>query len=87
MSAFTASCPFEIGDKVRDTNGHILTITDIASVHYLKKQTVEFFYEFDNSGKYQRIEQLPSGGGLENNVHPDVRGLYGNDAPVSRQIL
>jgi hypothetical protein len=42
FSAFSAVCPFEIGDKARDISGNVLEITDIASVHYLKKQTVEF---------------------------------------------
>jgi hypothetical protein len=56
FSAFSASCPFEIGDKIRDIYGNVLEITDIASVHYLKKQTVEFMYEFNNSGQYKAIE-------------------------------
>jgi hypothetical protein len=56
FSAFSAFCPFEIGDKVRDISGNVLEITDIASVHYLKKQTVEFMYEFNNSGQYKTIE-------------------------------
>jgi hypothetical protein len=56
FAAFNAYCPFEIGDKVKDNRGRVLTITDIASVYYLKKQTVEFIYEFDNSGKYQAIK-------------------------------
>jgi hypothetical protein len=56
FSAFSAFCPFEIGDKVRDISGNVLEITDIASVHYLKKQTVEFTYEFNNSGQYRAIK-------------------------------
>jgi hypothetical protein len=56
FSTFSARCPFEIGDKVKDISGNVLEITDIASVHYLKKQTVEFMYEFNNSGQYKAIE-------------------------------
>jgi hypothetical protein len=59
FSAFTAQCPYEIGDTVKDVSGNVLTITDIASVHYLKKQSVEFMYEFDYSGKYKKIAALP----------------------------
>ena len=59
FSAFTAQCPYEIGDTVKDVSGNVLTITDIASVHYLKKQSVEFMYEFDYSGKYKKIVALP----------------------------
>jgi hypothetical protein len=53
--AFSASCPFEIGDQVIDMNGKTHTITDIASVHYIKKEKVEFIYELDNSGEYRGI--------------------------------
>jgi hypothetical protein len=59
FAAFTAHCPYEIGDKVKDVSGNVLTITDIASVHYLKKQSVEFLYEFDDSGKYKKIAPVP----------------------------
>jgi hypothetical protein len=68
FAAFNAYCPFEIGDKIKDNRGRILTITDIASVHSLKKQTVEFIYEFDNSGKYQAIK-------IDVNIHsPSFQG-------------
>jgi hypothetical protein len=56
FSAFSAFCPFEIGDKVKDISGNVLEITDIASVHCLKKQTVGFVYEFNNSGQYMDID-------------------------------
>jgi hypothetical protein len=59
FSTFTAQCPYEIGDKVKDVLGNVLTIMDIASVHYLKRQSVEFMYEFDNSGKYKKIAPFP----------------------------
>jgi hypothetical protein len=61
FSAFAARCPYEIGDMVKDISGNVLTITDIAGIHCLKNQTVEFMYEFDNSGKYKKIEALPPG--------------------------
>jgi hypothetical protein len=57
FAAFNAYCPFEIGDKVKDNRERTLTITDIATIHYLKKQTVEFIYKFDNSGNYQAIKR------------------------------
>jgi hypothetical protein len=59
FSAFTARCPYEIGDVIKDIYGNVLTITDIASVHYLKNQSVEFLYEFDNSGKYKKLQTVP----------------------------
>jgi hypothetical protein len=55
FSAFNAFCPFEIGDKVKNLNGKILAITDIAVVHYVRLKKVDFMYEFDNSEKYQGI--------------------------------
>jgi hypothetical protein len=55
FSAFNAICPFEIGDKVKNLDDKILTITDIAVVHYVRQKKVDFMYEFDNSGKYQGI--------------------------------
>lgn len=40
MRAFNATCPFEIGDKIRDVaTGAQRTITDIVCVHYIKKWT------------------------------------------------
>jgi hypothetical protein len=61
LSAFNAFCPFELGDKVRDISGAEHTITDIASIHSLKKQTVEFVYEFDNCGQYRGLKTLERG--------------------------
>jgi hypothetical protein len=55
FSAFNALCPFEIGDRVKNLDGKILTITDIAVIHYVRLKKVDFMYEFDNSGKYQGI--------------------------------
>jgi hypothetical protein len=56
LSSFNAFCPFELGDKVRGISGTEHTITDIASIHSLKKQTVEFVYEFDNCGQYRGLK-------------------------------
>ena len=56
LAAFTATCPYEIGDKLKTDDGNICTITDIACIHYLKYGTVEFRYELDNSGKYISFE-------------------------------
>lgn len=55
-AAFSARCPFEIGDKVQDgRTGAVHTITDIACIHYLKAGRVEFRYELNNSGQYIEI--------------------------------
>jgi hypothetical protein len=62
FSAFTAQCPYEIGDRIKDVSGNVLTITDIAAFHSLKNQSVEFLYEFDNSGKYKKIAPVPVSG-------------------------
>jgi hypothetical protein len=56
FSDFNAVCPFEIGDKVKGISGAVFTITDIATIYYLKKQTVEFMYELDNFGLYESVE-------------------------------
>jgi len=77
VAAFNAVCPFEIGDKVYvlgqrmaswpgelPTNEKAKTITDIATVHFLKNGGIEFLYEFDNSGKYERIALQKSNKGV-----------------------
>lgn len=44
MTTFNATCPFEIGDKIRDAvTGAQRTITDIACVHYIKAGRIDFF--------------------------------------------
>jgi hypothetical protein len=62
FSAFNAFCPFEIGDKVKNLDGKILTITGIAVIHYVGLKKVDFMYEFDNSGKYRGIKMDEQGG-------------------------
>lgn len=62
---FNAFCPFEIGDKIRDTTGGIYEITDIACVHYVRTGKVEFRFELNHSGKYAPIEVQ--------NAPPEVR--------------
>lgn len=63
MAAFSAKCPYEIGDKIQvikevHTGGRkqymteYATITDIACTHYLKSGEVLFTYEPDGSGTY-----------------------------------
>ena len=64
VAAFSAKCPFEIGDKVvileaagenkeriryTERSG---VITDIACTHYLRANRVLFTYELDRSGEY-----------------------------------
>ena len=53
---FSAFCPLEIGDKIRDTTGKLHTITDIACVHYVRTGKVEFRFELDRSGQYAPID-------------------------------
>lgn len=53
MTTFNATCPFEIGDKIRDAvTGAQRTITDIACVHYIKAGRIDFLFELDNSGRF-----------------------------------
>lgn len=53
-SGFIATCPFELGDRIQCGEKQA-AITDIIAVHSLKKGSVTFLYEFDNSGKAQEI--------------------------------
>ena len=47
---FVASCPFEIGDKIRaGKRAHI--ITDIVCMHHVKSGEIKFLYELDDSRK------------------------------------
>jgi hypothetical protein len=55
--AFNAFCKFEVGDKVQDMAGSVMTITDIACINYVRDRKVEFRYEFDNNQKYALIEE------------------------------
>lgn len=59
LASFNAKCPFEIGDIIVISDGIRKiesTITDIACTHYVKSGNIQFFYEFNNSGKYAVIE-------------------------------
>ena len=56
QAQFNAFCPFEIGDKIRNTAGEVHTITDIACIHYVRTGKVEFRIELDCSGRYAPIE-------------------------------
>lgn len=59
MTAFNATCPFEIGDRIRDAvTGAQRTITDIACVHYVKSGRIDFLFELDNSGKFVVLAKL-----------------------------
>lgn len=71
IATFQAKCPYEIGDRmivervheiVRTQNGweprisrKMATITDIATVHYVKTGKVVFKYEFNHSGEYVEL--------------------------------
>ena len=64
MAAFSAKCPYEIGDRVvvievagTNENGVMYTqregvITDIACTHFQRENRVLFTYELDGSGEY-----------------------------------
>ena len=64
VAAFSAKCPYEIGDKIqvittagKNKNGALYmttyaTITDITCTHYLRSGRVLFTYELDGSGEY-----------------------------------
>ena len=64
MAAFSAKCPYEIGDRVvvlevagKNENGvmymqRVGVITDIACTHYIKTGKIIFTYELDGSGEY-----------------------------------
>ena len=51
LATFTATCPYEIGDKVNH-NDVIKEITDICCMHFVKTGLVDFVYELDDCGKY-----------------------------------
>ena len=74
VAAFSAKCPFEIGDKVvileaagenkeriryTERSG---VITDSACTHYIKTGEVVFTYELNGSGIYERIKTLKEAG-------------------------
>lgn len=72
MTAFNAVCPYEIGDRIKvaipipaeeAADGKmfsvgVATITDIACTHYVKKGTIIFTYELDNSGHYAQLMDI-----------------------------
>ena len=74
MAAFSAKCPYEIGDRVvvleaagRNENGGMYTqregvITDIACTHYVKTGKIIFTYELNGSGRYERIMTIKEAG-------------------------
>jgi hypothetical protein len=51
FAQFVAKCPLELGDWVV-LEGAAVQVTDILTVHSLKNGTVEFAFEYNNSGKY-----------------------------------
>ena len=74
MAAFSAKCPYEIGDRVvvievagTNENGVMYTqregvITDIACTHYVKTGKIIFTYELNGSGRYERIMTIKEAG-------------------------
>lgn len=56
IAAFRTVSPFEIGDKVQNSEtGKVHTITDIACIHYCKSGKVEFRYQLDELPEYVPI--------------------------------
>lgn len=64
FAAFNARCPYELGDKIRDTEGKEHTITDIVALHSMKEMKVRFVYELDNSGKLVALMPKPQEGAV-----------------------
>ena len=62
FAAFNARCPYELGDKIRDTDGKEHTITDIIAMHSAKRMTVTFAYELDGNGKAVALVREPQEG-------------------------
>ena len=62
FAAFNARCPYELGDKIRDTEGKEHTITDIVALHSMKTMTVRFVYDLDGSGKLVALIPEPQEG-------------------------
>ena len=54
-TGFIARCPFEIGDTIMNDRVGRRNITDILTVHSLKKSNVFFLYEMDGSGRYEAL--------------------------------
>lgn len=53
---FKAFSPFEIGDTIKVNNLETeYTITDIACIHYVASNKVQFQYQLDG-GKYVQLE-------------------------------
>ena len=63
LTAFNASCPFEIGDKI-NVGGRVSTITDIMCCHYVASGRIEFRYKLDCFGNdYLLIAKEHEGSG------------------------
>jgi Ni2+-binding GTPase involved in maturation of urease and hydrogenase len=68
-AGFAVHCPYELGDRVevaiiegmaitgypRKAGTALMEITDILTIHSLKKNTVTFLYELDGKKKMQLI--------------------------------
>lgn len=62
FAAFNARCPYELGDRITDTNGQGHTITDIVALHSMKTMTVRFVYELDGNGALVGLVPEPQEG-------------------------
>ena len=63
FTAFNARCPYELGDRIRGTDGQGHTITDIVALHSVKTMTVRFLYELDGNRKLVVLIPEPQEGG------------------------
>ena len=68
FAAFNARCPYELGDKIKGTDGKIHTITDIIALHSLKTMKVQFVYELDDNGKWMGLRQKPQEGAVKHEI-------------------
>lgn len=63
FASFNARCPYELGDRIKGTDGQGHTITDIVALHSVKAMTVRFLYELDGNGKLVSLIPEPQEGG------------------------
>ncbi len=63
---FDVQCPYELGDKLKGTDGQAHTITDIVVLYSTKTMTTQFVYELDNNGKWVGLR--PKEGGAKQGI-------------------
>ncbi len=61
VAYFDVKCPYELGDKLKGTDGQTHTITDIVVFYSTKTMTAQFVYELDNNGKWVGLRSKDGG--------------------------